>query len=286
MGNIENFGNHLKELGLSPHTIRNYMGDVQKAIDEEIIDINFLDIHIEYINLLEISRPSKHRLLASLKKYAKFLVQSGIISSVPSIISTLSLPKISQTIPRVTSPDQVYKLINSISNLQIKLILSLLVSTGCRVSSLVNIQIEDINFEKDIITFQMAKGNKPYLTILSEQAKQLVREFIGEKTSGYLFAKSDGTHLSESAIRMFLKKELKENYINPHSIRYGICTSLMAQGIDIYTLSLYMNHSSVKITERYIKLSPESISERFDIIRSSDSVNPQGQDLEKCTLNK
>lgn len=286
MGIIENFGNHLKELGFSPHTIRNYTSDIQKAIDEEIIDIYFSDIHVENIVSLEISKSSKHRLLASIKKYAEFLVQSGILSNIPSIISTLSLPKISQTIPRVTSPDQVYKLIDSTQNLQVRLILTLLVSTGCRVSSLVNIQVEDINFEKKIIMFQVAKGNKPYLTILSEQAERLIQESIGERTSGYLFPKPDGTHLSESAIRMILQKELKENYVNPHSIRYGICTSLISQGIDIYTLSLYMNHSSVKITERYIKLSPESISEKFDSIRSSCSINPQDQDSKMCTSDK
>ncbi len=255
------FENYLKELETSPHTIRNYLSDLRLSISEDIIDCNLSSLDLGLIIKLNKSSSYKHRIRAAIKKYARFLVHSGYLNHVPNEIDTLSLPTITNKFPRITKFNYTQKLLDKIDNLEIKTIIIMLATTGCRISSLASLKIEDIQGNE--IVFHTSKNNKPYKTLLVEKARQVLKTYIDDRTSGFLFRKADDSKYTPDGLRMKLIRALGEDYINPHSLRHGFATELIENDVDIFTVKNMMQHENISTTQRYIHLSTEFLNQKI-----------------------
>ncbi len=251
---FEEFSNYLRELGKSPHTIRGYLSDLNTAINHNIMSENLSYLFMKRLPQLECGPATKHRIRSSIRKYARFLVYKGVISSIPVEIETIDLPSVHRKIPNVTSVETMKKLINTVSSPKIKLILLILSTTGCRISSLAGLNVEDFDLKNNQILFKTAKGNKPYYSILTPETKEAFLIFVQNKNNGPLFINNKNKRSSESALRIGLKRYLKEDYCNPHSFRHGIATELIVNGTDILTVKEFLNHSNSQTTENYIHL--------------------------------
>lgn len=261
MSNYQKFTEYLEKMGSSKSTIRNYEMALKKAESEQIINSSLNKIAMKKILNLKISTSSKIIMRSAIKKYAKFLVIQENLSAIPAEIESLDLPKNIRTIPRITKSYTVKNLLKICNNNEIKLIISILATTGCRISSLVDLKIEDI--VGNTILFRTAKGNKPYKSMLTEETKILLNNHIKTRGSGYIFINSLGNKHTTNSIRNKLKRNLKYNYVNPHSFRHGIATELLENGADLYDVSLFLNHTSVTTTENYIHLTDEYINNKI-----------------------
>jgi len=257
---LKKFANYMQSLGSSPHTVRGYVKDVQKAIDNGIINEDLSCLNLLGIKDLELSPVSMQRLRAAVRKYAKFLVTMDVISDVPGIISSIELPKTSTKIPNITTPERVKELMSSTDNMQVKVALGILGSTGCRISSLVTINVEDITDKEIHLT---VKGNKRCTTFLPDSIRAMINEYLNGKTSGPLFCDYGGERIKVNNLRMRLKRELGSNYVNAHSIRHGLATNLLENGADLFDIKEVLHHESIATSQRYIHLTPNTIKDRL-----------------------
>ncbi len=88
----------------------------------------------------------------------------------PFVIPTLIYPRRSKTLPAVMSPEEILKVINTIDNIKHRCIVTLLYSTGLRVSEVIHLRIADIDSKNMRIKVVQGKGAKDRYTILSEDA--------------------------------------------------------------------------------------------------------------------
>ncbi len=257
----EKFAEHLKKMGASPNTINGYLSDLKKANKNFITDYELSYLNLERIYAMEWKPNTQHRLRASIRKYAQFLVTQGKLEKVPEKLLTFDLPKITSSIPKVASVEQAKELMIKIDDKLVKLALSILHTTGCRISSLVGLKIEDVDKH---ITFHIAKGGKPYVSILTEETKKLLLDFVGTRTTGYIFVTENGLPMTTNNLRNHIKRVLGKSYINPHAFRHGFATSLLNKQLDIYSIKELMNHTSVATTERYLHLNPEALLNKIN----------------------
>lgn len=248
------FKKHLESLEVSPHTARAYISDLGVAEKAGIINKELTKINLSNLVALNKNPGTLRRIRASIRKYANYMVSNGHIIMVPPVLTSTELPKIKRKIPRVIHAEGMKNLIKNVNDVEIKLILLIFSTTGCRISSLADLKIQD--FGEETITFHTAKGGKPYISILSKETKKAFNAFRGLRTDGYLFTKRGGGKATPGSIRMRLIRELGSNYANPHSFRHGVATELMSAGADIYDVKEFMNHTSVSVTEGYAHLAP------------------------------
>lgn len=255
MNYVEAFHSYLKDrLQVSGHTTSGYVSDITKAIEIGIISEDLSYVNMEKLFHMDASAATKHRMRAAIKKYARFLIYEKVIEAVPGIILDFDLPKIKSVIPKMTKPAEADKISEHCDDIKIKTAISILSSTGCRISSLVALQIEDIG--DDHITFRTSKGDKPYVTFLNSSTRSLIWELVGSRKSGALFLNTKDEPYSSNAFRNKMKKVLGDSYVNPHSFRHGVATAMTERGIDVFTVKEHLNHTSIATTQHYIQLAP------------------------------
>lgn len=244
---MQNFAHYLEAAGKSPSTIRNYMLDIRLAIKHGVVTEKLQDFNLQALKDLELSGATKRRMLAGIRKFARYMVNTGQIDRVPESINTAELPKPSHKLPKVTFANDAKDLIEHTTNNEMKLALHILATTGCRINSLVSLTVDD--FTDDGIRFRKTKGDKPYTSFITDTIKNLLPKVA---TDGHVFCKKNGDPITPDAFRMRMKRHFGTTYRNPHSFRHGVATELINNDVDIHTVSLVLNHSSIQTTTNYI----------------------------------
>lgn len=143
------------------------------------------------------------------------------------------------------------------------LILSLLISTGVRISELCHITLENINTHSREITI-LGKGKKErILYIGSDETHSLLIDYINTyrvKTNKFLFlGYNNKDSLTEQSGRLLLKSINKklgiERNITPHMFRHTFATMLLDSGVDIRYIQQILGHSSIAVTQIYTYVS-------------------------------
>ena len=76
--------------------------------------------------------------------------------------------RIEEKIPVVLSELEVTRILNSVINLKHKVILMTIYSSGIRLNELLSLQVQDIDFDRNLIVVKMGKGNKDRQSVLSQ----------------------------------------------------------------------------------------------------------------------
>ncbi len=144
-------------------------------------------------------------------------------------------------------------------------IIEMLYSCGLRVSELVNLEINNVNFDERIVTV-VGKGNKERVVPVSDISLALVREYLrgdqrpsprkGEEN--ILFLNRLGRRLTRVMI-FYIVKDLAEaagikKVISPHTLRHSFATHLLEGGANLRAIQQMLGHESISTTEIYIHL--------------------------------
>lgn len=168
---------------------------------------------------------------------------------------------------------------------------SFLVGAGCRSTTLLNIRVKDIDFEKEMILFAHMKTKRQANVPLSKSLKVIVKEYIETmnlKGDDILFPKLDGTKMSYDTLHQNLVnyfKHCKVKMRGVNTFRNTFATMFIRNGGDIYRLKLLLNHSNIKTTERYVNLLPIDFKDDLLQYNPLDILNKNKKD-EKMKIRK
>ena len=280
---IDNFCDSIWiEKGLSKNTIESYASDLNqlskwlasknktmKVCTE--IDINmFLAEKIKKGNLAT----SINRSLSSIKSFFNWLTFNSIIKVNPSEL--IESPKIGRKLPINISEEDVEKILcapnlSSPCGIRDKAMLELLYATGLRISELINLKFNEIDFKRGIVKIA-GKGGKERIVPIGETALSWVTDYIDntrqnlitDSENVYLFLSNKGKQLSRkscwSIISNYSRVCLKNNKtISPHSLRHAFATHLLNHGADLRSVQMLLGHSSLSTTQIYTHVAKERL---------------------------
>jgi len=177
------------------------------------------------------------------------------------------LPKGEKKLPVVLSKEEVNLLLAAVSNQKHKLILSLMYSAGLRVSEVVKLKVEDIDFDNRILWVRQGKGKKDRQTIISEKLIADLQNLISKKELGqYLFpGQKPYTHLAIRSAEMIFANALDKAGIKKlatcHSLRHSFATHLLENGTDIRYIQTLLGHKSLMTTQIYTRVTNKFLSQ-------------------------
>lgn len=239
-----------------------------------LINVKESDIaaYLVYLNYLKDNSPSTRKnKIESLRSFYKWIFSSFPTNTNMKENPMLSLPGIQQQIrlPKYLNLKDAYKIQNifNISNsrfyIRDNLIITLFLQTGMRLSELVNININNINFDKKSITI-IGKNNKERIIYLNDLCMKKLKEYINlrkNKTkiiniNEALFLNKNGQRLQQHGVEYICKKAFKlaglEEYnYTTHSLRHTVATQLYINDIDLLVIKEILGHSSITTTEIY-----------------------------------
>lgn len=274
---LNKFYKYLGNKGYQENTIISYQKDLNqflkysKNINVSNIDYEYIRKYLKFLHDKKYNKRSVSRHISSLKSFFKYLLKIGVIKKNPMVLITN--PKLDKNLPNFVNYYDLEKLLNAsdqndILGLRNALILELLYSSGVRVSELVNIKLDDIDFSNSRILI-LGKGNKERYVIYGSICEKLLNKYLEEsrillnKNSDYLFLNKFGNKISDRAIRMIIddivkKSGLKQN-ISPHTLRHTFATHLLNEGADLKIVQELLGHENISTTGIYTHVSNEKL---------------------------
>jgi integrase/recombinase XerC len=274
---IQSFIDYLKfEKRYSPHTIRSYHDDLVQFFD-------YLQIQFGVINLKEISHSivrswlaslkeedlsarSINRKISTLKSFFKFHLKYGGIEHTP--MAKVIAPKMNKRLPVFIKETDTSSLISSLTintedwdSLNAKIIFTLFYNTGMRLSELINLKENQVDFYKKQVKV-LGKGNKERIIPVSSDVIKTIEEYVQYKkkefckTENVLIVSAKGKKLYPKYAYNLVNKILSENIKtldkkSPHVLRHTFATHLMNNGANLDAVKELLGHASLATTQVY-----------------------------------
>ncbi|MBU0845821.1 tyrosine-type recombinase/integrase [Patescibacteria group bacterium] len=272
------------EKGASPLTIRNYKHYLNRlcswmekaGIRQTPKDINPEVIRQYRVYLSRISdgkggtlsRKTQGFHVIALRSFLKWMIRNDLEVMSPDKIE---LPKINERQIKFLSGEQVDRLLNapSLSTIQgkrDKAILEVLFSTGLRVSELVSLDRDKIDFKRREFGI-LGKGGKTRVVFLSSRAVEWIEKYLKARNDRYkpLFVRHKGKmdpsladekmRLSPRSVQRMIKKYSRKMKlpidVTPHVLRHSFATDLLMAGADLRSVQEMLGHKNVSTTQIY-----------------------------------
>lgn len=179
--------------------------------------------------------------------------------------SDLRVPRLryDKKLPSYLTKEEVRILLDNITYLKHKAILSTIYSSGLRVSEATNLRISDIMGKEMKVRVRNGKRNKERYTLLSKKNLELLRAYwkkFGYKNyspEDHLFiSRQTKKQLTSRTVQEAMDKAVKKSGITRratvHTLRHSFATHLMNDGVDIVTIQALLGHSNIKTTSIYL----------------------------------
>jgi integrase/recombinase XerD len=271
------------EKGLASNTVEAYSRDLVQLS-------NFLaaqgvaswkdteSLHLRaYFSLMRrkgLSARSIARNAVTIRRFYRFLETEGVVGDNP--VPSFHLPAGARKLPHTLSADDVGKLLAQPDpqplGVRDQAMLELLYATGLRVSELIALQMQQINFDGNFLTVK-GKGSKVRAVPFGKWARQKLLTYIGEarrrllkgKSSVFVFINRSGQPLTRQGfwklIRGYALAAGIEKRVTPHTLRHSFATHLLEGGADLRSVQSMLGHADISTTQIYTHVNGARLKE-------------------------
>ncbi|MFW6080462.1 MAG: site-specific tyrosine recombinase/integron integrase [Desulfosalsimonas sp.] len=236
-----------------------------------------------YLGLLhrqKIKKTSIARKLSSIRSFFNYLEKHRVISENPA--TSVLTPKQDKPVPNYLTVDDMFRLIDSIrddtpAGKRNRAILETLYSTGIRVSELVGLDVEDIDFEGRVVRV-MGKGSVERIVPIGKKAVDSIKKYrealYGNSAKapdiwkGPLFLNRNGGRLTERSVARLLDHAARAAGltvpVSPHDLRHTFATHLLDAGLDLRMVQELLGHKKLSTTQKYTHVSIDRLMAAYD----------------------
>lgn len=196
-----------------------------------------------------------------------------------NLMKKIETPKVPKKVLKGFNADDIYSMIEAFSyknyqEARNKAIIAMLADCGLRAMEIRTLPYENVG-EMSILVY--GKGNKERTAYISPALKKVLmkyerirKEYVKDKIlkEDTYFLSYQGRGLSHVSLDKVIKEAgertgVKGKRISPHTFRHYFALTSLMNGIDIYSLSRLLGHTSILTTQRYLEsLTDETLSER------------------------
>lgn len=263
---INQFVSYLKERNLSPHTIKVYNSNLiefwefigrrkfsVKAIKRE--DIRTFLFSLSEKNNQPITRRAK---LTTIRSFFRYLEDENVIKFNPT--KNLPSPRVAMKEPAFLQEAEIRKLLHTVRrDKRAEMAVRILVETGFRLSELTNLSVGDVDTKGKTIRVRR-KGNVEQIVPINTGLSKLIKCFVKRKDAETpIIANRMGERMTQRRVAIMVGSYLKKAKvdrpgISVHSFRHSFCVRLLQKKVNLKTIQMLCNHSSIATTERYLHI--------------------------------
>lgn len=230
-------------------------------------DTEAINDFMNHLNEQDYSQSTKIRRLSTIRTFYKFLVNRKRLETNPA--ATTKLPKKYRELPRVLDQEQIQRLLdvpntNTLLGARDRAILEMLYCTGLRISELVALNMDDIDFLSDAVRVK-APGRKERVVPIWSSGIQALQKYVSLRNkraqtdpafaNRILFVNKNGERLSSRSVRRKMDKYLikagLDPSISPRTLRHSFAVNMLRSGSDIHTVRELLGHQSLSTTRAY-----------------------------------
>ena len=266
------------ELNYSELTIKSYQLDLTDFFRYvESKKINYLTItnhdvrgYLKYLDSCNLKNSTISRRISTLRTFYNYLVDENIVEN--NVFHNVKNPKLEKKLPNYLNYNEMEELLESIDistteGLEKRLLIEMFYSTGCRVSEMINVKINDIDFTNKTIRI-MGKGSKERIVYFGDYASKYLENYLSKvKCDKYLFTNKKGEKLTINEVEQIVKDIMKhisiKTHVTPHTLRHTFATHLLNNGADIRTVQELLGHANLSTTGIYTHVSSDRLKDIY-----------------------
>jgi integrase/recombinase XerC len=271
------------ERGLSDNTRNNYARDIEQLIQlSQPANLSSLQItqirkYVAMLHSKGLGGKSVARMLSSWRGFYDYLVQRHQFKHNPVI--GMRAPKSPKTLPQALSIEQASKLVEITEDDALSLrdhaILELFYSSGLRLSELVGLNIDHIDFAEGTVIVT-GKGNKTRIVPLGAHAANAIqtwlpiraRMLIRNSSEKAVFISKQGRRISGRNIEYRMKawsiKQGLHTSVHPHMLRHSFATHVLQSSGDLRAVQEMLGHANISTTQVYTHLDYQHLTKVYD----------------------
>ena len=272
----------------SNHTLVSYQKDLDQLSsylsdhypETPIEDANHAMLRGWIVTLAEhgLKPRSINRKITTIRSYYKFLIQGGVVTKNPA--QKLTVLKSKKGLPHFVRESDINELLeNAIDGkedfpgLRDRVVIELLYGTGIRLSELIGLRQDDVDFVNNSIKV-LGKRNKERIIPINQTLCAEIKNYISRKNdwfngndSEYLIVSNKGMKCYPMMINRIVKKSLQNAALDkksPHILRHTYATHLLEHGADLNAVKDLLGHQSLAATQVYTHNSLGKLKSVFD----------------------
>lgn len=263
------------ERKMSNNTVESYMYTLNKLEKESKKDL-ILSSKSDLKNVLIDNKKSEKA--KSLNHEITIIRQFFAYYNKESVVKDIDLLKLEKALPKYLTKEEVERLLNipliTPLDYRNKAMLELIYATGLRVSELVNLKVNDIDFEMCTLRV-LGKGNKERIVPIGSVALKYNKIYIEEYRSKILknniidelYPNNFGRKMTRNGFNYILN-ELKKKcdikaYLTPHVLRHSFATHLLIGGADLRSIQLLLGHENINTTNIYTHIVNRELKDNY-----------------------
>jgi len=277
--------------GFSANTARAYRVDLRQFVAfamtcgvAECSDVSLEVLRDWLWNLSEQekSKASISRKAASARAFTKWMRATGLIESDAG--ARLKAPKTDATLPRVVGTSALDEIFDGLhagcvdgdpQALRDCAIIELLYASGMRVSELVGLDIDDLDYERRT-ALVTGKGNKQRVVPFGQPAAEALADYVrrgrgkllsGATPAGALFLGARGGRMNARSVYQLVATLLADipgaGPSGPHTLRHTAATHLLDGGADLRIVQEMLGHASLGTTQIYTHVSMDRLTSSY-----------------------
>jgi integrase/recombinase XerC len=275
--------------GFSSNTVKAYRSDVadlfgfmdskqQQSVQD--IDLELIRDWLWRVSEKGFTKTTLARKSAAIRAFTAWLFKLGQLESDP--VLKLRSPKASRTLPKVLSREAMSGIFEKLeplattdnpTGIQDLVIIEILYGSGIRVSELVGLNLEDIDYSRKILRVT-GKGNKQRMVPFSDPASDALAswvrnarsQFENEMSGNALLINSRGKRVGVRQVYALVAGLLSETAVGvagPHALRHSAATHLLDGGADLRAVQELLGHSSLATTQIYTHVSVDRLKQGY-----------------------
>ena len=297
---LDAFARHLRaERGLSPHTVRAYVGDVASLLDHAVrlgvtapvdLDLAALRSWLARQRTTGHARATLSRRAAAARVFTAWAARRGFLPTDPGM--QLGSARGDRSLPAVLGKDVAATVLDELADdvaaaqrtgadpvevataIRDRAVLELLYATGIRVGELVGLDLGDVDRERRVIRV-LGKGGKERTVPLGLPAARALDDWCasgrpvlaGPVAGSALFVGARGRRVDPRTVRRLVHARLVAAGapdLGPHGLRHSAATHLLEGGADLRSVQELLGHASLATTQIYTHVSVERLRASYD----------------------
>jgi len=299
----ERFLTHLAtDRGASVYTQRNYritlveftewhQEERKAAPDWAKLSRDDFRAYLRFLGRKNLGRAGTQLRFSALRTFYKFLVRHGVLEVTP--IRNISMPKLAKRLPKYLTIQQMKDLldaplkvlkptdkkragrpVSAVAAYRDVAILETIYSCGLRISELVGLRVEDIDWREESVRVR-GKGKKERLVPIGQPALRAIEAYwalLGQRPTGV-----SPVFLSETKARtpvngIIMARRLKtylalaglDPAITPHKLRHSYATHLLDAGADLRSVQELLGHAHLETTQVYTHVTTDRLKKAYN----------------------
>jgi len=275
----------LIERGVAQNTLESYGRDLRRFIffveeNKKITDVKEVtpEVIVEYLTRIRdegLAANSMNRSLAALRGFYKYLFREKIIIENP--LANIELAKVWMKLPDTISKEEMKNILEqpgtqTVAAVRNTAMLELLYATGIRVSELINLTMNSVNWQVGFLIV-MGKGSKERIVPIGKIAYDCVRRYVDKarpqlmrkKSTDALFLNRFGKKFTRQGfwkiVVGYARKSGLQKNVYPHTFRHSFASHLLEGGADLRTVQVMLGHSDISTTQIYTHITRERLKE-------------------------